>query len=102
MSYHRTHLHARHMSDRLLLASYDNERRQFHVRQARHYLLCVLAQDVAAMPEVRATLVDLIENAMDSVHDMDVTFKDYANAVVDVLLENVVPMPEARPEGFQK
>jgi len=94
MSYHRNHLTARQMSDRLFLAHYDADRADHHMRQARQQLLALLTQDSGPIPEVRATLVDLIENAIDDVHDMDVTFKDYAESVVDALLENVVPMPE--------
>ncbi len=94
MSYHRTHLTARQMSDRLLLAHYDTDRAEHHLRQARQYLLMLLTQDSGLFPEVRATLVDLIENAIDDVHDIDVTFNDYAESVVDALLQNVVPMPE--------
>lgn len=37
----------------------------------------------------RTTLADLIETAIDSVHDMDVTHRDYAEAAADAVLANV-------------
>ena len=94
MSYHRTHLTARQMSDRLLLAHYDTGKTMHHLRQARQNLLFMLSQDHTSVFEARDMLVDIIESAIDDVHDMDVTFEDYAESVVDALLENVVPMPE--------
>jgi len=38
---------------------------------------------------MRAALADLIETAIDSVHDMDVTHRDYAEAAADAVLANV-------------
>lgn len=91
MNHHRNHLTARQLSDRLLLAHYDTGRADHHLRQARHYLLMLLTQDSGLVPELRAALVDDIENAIDDVHDMDVTFKDYAESIADKLIENIAP-----------
>jgi hypothetical protein len=90
MNHHRNHLTARQLSDRLLLAHYGTDKADHHLQQARHYLLMLLTQDSGLMPELRATLVDDIENAIDDVHDMDVTFKDYAESIAEKLIERVL------------
>ena len=43
----------------------------------------------------RDQLADVIEDAIDSVHDMDVTHRDYANAAADAVLGMIKPLVEA-------
>ena len=42
----------------------------------------------------RDHLIDLIANAMDDVHDMDVTMDDYAKAVADAIINTAIPKGE--------
>jgi hypothetical protein len=43
--------------------------------------------------ETRASLADAIEDAINSVHDMDVTHADYARAAAEAVLKLIGPKP---------
>lgn len=93
MNYIETKWQAAALSDRLLLAHYDEEHAKYHARRARQSLIYMLSQDIN--PDARGTLVDVIENAIDDVYDPTIPLRenDFAEAIIDALLENVVPMP---------
>lgn len=78
-------------SESLVVAYWSNP--DFHVPNAREAITRALCGGD------RATLIDMIENAMDNVHDMDVTFTDYATAVADALLDYAAPLPTPDDEN---
>ena len=84
--YLQTRYALREASESLLVAYWT--KRPVHIHEARERLveaLCGGDKDI---------LIDLIENAIDNVHDMDVTFTDYATSVADALLDYAAPLPE--------
>lgn len=90
MLYHLSHLFARDLSERLLLAYYDTPLRDHHVTEARRYLLKLLSGPGNTPEEARSEVLDLIETEI----AVNVTPRDQAEAVLAALLDSVAPMPE--------
>ena len=65
----------------------------YHVANAREALTKALCGDYEEQ-----VLIDVIEEAIDDVHDFGVTSRDYAKSVVKALLDYAAPVP-ATPEG---
>ena len=82
-----TRYHLREAAESLLVAYWTQD--PYHVRQARQALTEALCGGGD-----KEILIDIIENAIDNVHDMDVTFTDYATAVVNALLNTAIPKVE--------
>jgi hypothetical protein len=45
------------------------------------------------MTDMRDHLADIVEAAIDSVHDLDVTHRDYAEASADAIIAAIKPLP---------
>lgn len=59
----------------------------FHPKEAREELTHALCGSYS-----RDALEEMIVEAIDNVHDMDVTFEDYARSIVDAILNYAVPL----------
>jgi hypothetical protein len=70
-----------------LIAAYWSDQPKYHLERAQDCLTAALCGGSGNKDD----LVDLIANAMDDVHDMDVTFDDYAKAVADALIQSAIP-----------
>ena len=49
------------------------------------------------MTDMRDHLADIVEAAIDSVHDLDVTHRDYAEASADAIIAAIKPLEWERP-----
>jgi hypothetical protein len=74
------------MADELLLAHWNLASRDHHRTRAKEYLIQLLSGG-----EGMECLLDLISNAITDVHDIDATTDDYAVAVFNALVKEVVP-----------
>lgn len=94
-NYTLPHLYARDLSERLLVASWTGDGRDYHIEQARKKLIMLLySGDPSDVQVARSEVLDLIGTAIDDTHDIDVTTADYAEAVLNALLDSVAPMPK--------
>jgi len=85
MSIHTSHLHARSLSDKLLLAHWDQASREFHRERAEDLLIDLLSNGSG-----EDDLLDLIASAIADVHDIDTTTDEYARSVLDALIKEVL------------
>jgi len=85
MNIHTSHLHARSLSDKLLLAYWDHASRDFHRERAEDLLI-----DLLSNGNGEADLLDLIANAITDAQDMDTAADDYARSVLDALIKEVL------------
>ncbi|MDG4650084.1 hypothetical protein P6F26_16675 [Roseibacterium sp. SDUM158017] len=63
----------------------------YHLRSAGKSLMRALAGSESEHNHEREGLRELIREAIENVHDMDVTFDDYAEGVIDALMESAIP-----------
>lgn len=80
----KTRIHLQYAAERLLVA-YWAENTNYHRNEARSDLRRALGGD---------DLEGIIVEAIDNVHDMDVTFEDYARSIVNALLDHAIPLTE--------
>jgi len=69
-----------------LVSAYEESDTSYHVKQARAAFCRALSGGVDY-----EGLLDLVEEAVNETHDIDVTDRDYARAVVNALLDTVAP-----------
>lgn len=92
-NYTLSHLYARDLSERLLVASWTNDSRDYHLEQARKKLIMLLySGDPSDVQVARSAVLDLIATAIDDAHDVGVPTADYAEAVLEALLDSVAPV----------
>lgn len=90
-NYTLPHLYARALSERLLVASWTADR-DYHVEQARKKLIMLLYGGNPADTQVaRSEVLDLIETAIVDATDLDTTPAMQAEAVLNALIDSVVP-----------
>ena len=93
-NYTLSHLYARDLSERLLVASWTDDSRDYHIDQARKKLIMLLySGDPSDVQVARSEVLDLIETAIVDATDIDATPATQAEAVLNALLDSVAPMP---------
>lgn len=94
-NYTLSHLYARDLSERLLVASWTNDSRDYHIDQARKKLIMLLySGDPSDVQVARSEVLDLIEMAILDATDIDTTPAIQAEAVLNALLDSVAPLPK--------
>lgn len=78
-------IRARSLSDKLLLAHWDQASREFHRERAEDLLIDLLSNGSG-----EDDLLDLIASAIADVHDIDTTTDEYARSVLDALIKEVL------------
>lgn len=68
----------------------------FHVKNAREQLTNLISGAPPGADNHRAWAIDLIEGALSNANDIDVTFENFAEAVLDAILDAAIPMPEEK------
>lgn len=99
MKLHTAHLHAQDVSSRSYAAHWvegDGYVCRHLVEQARNYLVQLLASEPAGTEKgaCRKALIDLIATAIVDSNDIDATPESQAQAILEDILDNCLPMPE--------
>lgn len=97
MKLHIAHLHAQNVASSTYAAHWcETPHTHKHlVKASQDSLVQVLAGEPAGTPAVdcRASLIDLIGAAIDNSTDVDATPESQAEAILEDILNNCLPMP---------
>ena len=101
MKLHIAHLHAQDVASRSFAAHWSENNihnRQHLVKEARDNLIQLLASEPAGTRKdtCREALVDLIAMAIVNSNDIDATPEGQAEAILEDILNNCLPMPETK------